>query len=171
MKLKLIRKKKYKIIKYNILKSKIYLQIKQNKSLNTNMEQFEIYLKQLIKLIYEYHHNNKCIYFIDFPVVNNKELLQKAVKNNHKFFSSRMLVKKIKSKTLLETNLLIVFTEELDRLVCNHFKTLNIPIIIINKFSFFDFSRKKVYGNGLINKKIFVNLFYSIFQKLKIKNI
>jgi len=143
MKLKYSKKIPYKLIKYNILKSKIYLQTKSKKMLNKNMEQFEINLKQMLKLIYEYHFNNKLIYFIDFPFCNTSGLLQNIKKTNHKFFSKKMLSKKIKNKTIIEPQLIVVFIEEFNSLDLNNFIRLNVPIILVNSLSFFDFFVKK----------------------------
>nr|QYB23224.1 hypothetical protein [Lithodesmioides sp. mgcode 4] len=173
MKIKLIKKKKYKLLKYNILKSKIYVQSKNIQILNRDIEKFEINLKQFLKLIFEYDKNNKSIYFVDFPIVNNILILKNFKQTNHKFYSKEMIFKKIKNKTIKKPHLFVTFSETFNSLTLNNFKKLNTPIILVNSFSFLNFSgqQHKVDNLNLLNniklKNFYSYIFYSIIKPLK----
>lgn len=53
--------KKYKLIKYYLLKYQIYLNTKNSNknSINILIETIELYFKQSLKIIYEYHIKQK----------------------------------------------------------------------------------------------------------------
>lgn len=171
MKFKNINKKNYKLIKYNIIKSKFYLQTRNPRILTENIEQFEINLKQVLKLIYEYHHKKKIIYFIDFPVINNDVKLSQNLKTpNHKYFSKEKILKAIRSKSLKKPHLFVIFFESFSSVTLNSFKNLNIPIVLVNRFSFFDRCSQQ---NNLILlntkkiKKFIGYMYYSVIKDYK----
>lgn len=168
MKLKNINKKNYKLIKYNIIKSNFYLQIRNTQIINENVEQFEINLKQMLKLISEYNYKKKLIYFIDFPIINNDEkFLQKLKITNHKYFSKEKILNNIRSKGLKKPHLLVIFFETFSSVTLNSFKKFNIPIVLVNKFYFFDSNFQQ---NNLIllnNKKIKKFIFYMCYSVIK----
>ena len=83
---------KYKLFKYTVLKLQIY----SNKPLlnalgfsNSLLEQIEAYLKQMLKIIYEYHVHQFKILFIGFPIIS--KIKQKKLLNftNHNFISEK----------------------------------------------------------------------------------
>ena len=73
MKLEFSSSKKYKLIEYYLLKYQIYSSGKgsNKKFINFLLEQIEMYFKQSLKIIYEYHIKQKKILFIGFPVSNS----------------------------------------------------------------------------------------------------
>ena len=88
--MKIINIKKYKLFKYNLLKLQLYKQTNNNNILSQGvLEQIEISLKQLLKIIYEYHVNNSKILFIGFPIRLKKQQMKFVNLTNHDFISQK----------------------------------------------------------------------------------
>jgi hypothetical protein len=92
MKTHRIRTRNYKLFRYNLLKLQIY----SNKpSFETApfskniLEQVEAYLKQVLKIIYEYHVHQFKILFIGFPAVCKMKRLKLIHFTNHNFISEK----------------------------------------------------------------------------------
>ena len=73
MKVNLVKNQNHKLFKYNLLKLQIY----SNQSSfdvftfsNETLEYIEAYLKQVLKIIFEYHVCQFKILFIGFPVIS-----------------------------------------------------------------------------------------------------
>ena len=96
MKVKKIKRNKYKLLKLHILKSQVYL-TKSEKNhfenlLNLSIEQIEPYLKKALKVIYEYHINRCQILFIGFPKLHNKKFLNISKQTNHFFIPNSIWI-------------------------------------------------------------------------------
>ena len=92
MKVNLIKTRNYKLFKYNLLKLQIY----SNESSfnistfsNNVLEQIEAYLKQVLKIIFEYHMYQFKIIFIGFPVVSKLKQMRLMHFTNHDFISEK----------------------------------------------------------------------------------
>ena len=87
MKIKKIKSFKYKLLKLQLIKSKVYKKKikKQNydNSVNIVIEQIELHLKKALQIIYEFHLNNKRIFFIGIPLnfQNNFSKILKKTKH------------------------------------------------------------------------------------------
>jgi hypothetical protein len=87
-----VRNRNYKLFKYNLLKLQIY----SNKPFfdttnfsNNILEQIEAYLKQVLKIIFEYHVCQFKILFIGFPVVSKMKQMKLIHFTNHDFISEK----------------------------------------------------------------------------------
>lgn len=71
MKIKKIKSFKYKLLKLQLIKLKVYKKKikKQNydNTVNIIIKQIELHLKKALQIIYEFHLNNKRIFFIGIP--------------------------------------------------------------------------------------------------------
>jgi len=93
MKVNFVKTQSYKLFKYNLLKLQIY----SNKtSFNVSssfsdviLEQVEAYLKQVLKIIFEYHVNHFKILFIGFPVISKMKQMKLIHFTNHNFISEK----------------------------------------------------------------------------------
>lgn len=170
MKLKLIKKNNNSnLFKFNILKSQFYNQ--QMFLNNLKFETLTINLRQTLKLIYEYHLNNKLIYFVNFPNIENQKLKQKFKKTKHKFFSEQLLAKKLKDKIFLKPSCIILFNCNIKDISLNNLLQLNIPIVLFNNLSLIDsnftynnINQTRLIKNQRLNKFI-ISLVYAIIKK------
>lgn len=90
---------KYKLIKYYLLKYQVYLNTKNSNknSVNILIEAIEMYFKQSLKIIYEYHVKQKKILFIGFPI-NSQILTNDILKTtSHSFMSENVWINGILS--------------------------------------------------------------------------
>jgi hypothetical protein len=92
MKTSRIKNRNYKLFKYNLLKLQIY----SNQShfiaadfSNSVVEQIEAYLKQVLKIIFEYHVCQFKILFIGFPVISRMRQMKLLHFTNHNFISEK----------------------------------------------------------------------------------
>lgn len=156
--MKIINIKKYKLFKYNLLKLQFYKHTNYNNIFSKSvLEQTEISLKQLLKIIYEYHVNNSKILFIGFPVVFKKQQVKLVNLTNHDFISQKFwlngtfrnrfsvftYLKNLQLKnfskslnTLLtlksKPHLVVFFDNNLKTGVINEFYKAGIPVIAFN---------------------------------------
>lgn len=84
MKLKKISTYKSKLIRLQLLKSKTY---KLNKSDNRYMklEYIELHLKKALQIIYDYHFNNKKIFFVGVPKKVQQKFTKTLQRTQHLF--------------------------------------------------------------------------------------
>ena len=202
MKTKKSKYQKYKLFKYNLLKLQIYSNKPSLNALdfsNNLLEQVEAYLKQILKVIYEYHVHQFKILFIGFPVIS--KLKQKKLLNftNHNFISEKSWISGIlrnrfsiltylkliqsqnfsKSLQLLLTiktkpHLVIIFNQKVEPSIVNEFYKLGIPILAFDWGSLNTFKiTYKALGNfNFLEKNVkltFFFLFYSLLKKTPLK--
>ena len=67
MKVKKLNNLNYKLIKFEIIKSKIVSNYFSKFQFKENLNKIEIYFKKALSLIFQYHINNKKILFIGIP--------------------------------------------------------------------------------------------------------
>ena len=166
-----LKKKNYRLLRFNLINSNF---VKCSvKPLNESIEDFEVRFKQILRLIYDFHCKKKTIYFVDFPKINNIKFLKTFYKNNHKFFSHDMIMRKIKNKNKIDASLIVFFTTDIKLLVLNNLLKLNVPLVSFsdallidkNKLSKKDTS-KTIFLQNIKLKQFSMCLFYSIFKKL-----
>lgn len=179
---------KTKLIKLQILKSKIY-KTTETTTKKIEISKIKLYLKKISHIIYEYHINNKTILFINFTP-NLIDKLDKLKKNTkHKFLNKENLtngfitneskinnIQKLKFKNIFD---LIVINNSTNNNILIESSTLYIPTITITK----DLMPNKLFllkqsypiiGNfefteEQTNNNFFSSLFYAIFKKAIIK--
>ena len=90
--MKLIKTKNYKLFKHNLLQLQVY-SIKSSSDeanlSNQTLEQIQVYLKQVLKVIFEYHVHSLKILFVGFPVICKTKQLRLARFTNHNFISEK----------------------------------------------------------------------------------
>jgi ribosomal protein S2 len=188
MKIKKIEHKNFKLLKLNLIKSKI---LKKNHYLkNITLEDIEFRLKKILNLIYLYHSSNKKILFVGNPLKINTELKIILSRTKHIFIPKsawitgiitnqnsylKSLFKKktntlnVISERILQlkkkSDLIVIMDQELDFQALEEGYKTNIPVICLNS-DLNIFNNKisyKVPGNFIISKnKLKNNLFYSI---------
>lgn len=92
MKTNRIKNKNYKLFKYNLLKLQVYSNQPHFNVANFSndiLEQIETYLKQVLKIIFEYHVCHFKILFIGFPVVSKMRQMKLVHFTNHNFISEK----------------------------------------------------------------------------------
>lgn len=202
MKTNRIKNQNYKLFKYNLLKLQVY----SNKSFSITsdfsisiIEQIEAYLKQALKIIFEYHVWQFKILFIGFPVISKTKQMKLLHFTNHDFipekswisgifrnrFSILTYLKLIQSqnfsknlKLLLtlrtKPHLVVIFNQKVEINTINEFYKIGIPILSFN-WDFVNLSKitYKTIGNyKFIEKDLkltFFFLFYSLLKKTPLK--
>ena len=197
MKSNLVKSQNYKLFKYNLLKLQIY----SNESIfdlsnfsNSTLEQIEAYLKQVLKIIFEYHVWQFKILFIGFPVVCKMKQMKLINFTNHNFISEKSWVSGVfrnrfsiltylkliqlqsfsKSLKLLLTiktkpHLVVVFNQKVELNTINEFYKSGIPILSFN-WNSFDTLKVAYHTLGdfnFIEKNIKLTFFFLLYSLLK----
>ena len=92
MKVNKIKNRNYKLFKYNLLKLQIYSDksfIVSNRFSDSMLEQIEAYLKQVLKIIFEYHVYQFKVLFVGFPVISKTNQMKIMDFTNHNFLSKK----------------------------------------------------------------------------------
>lgn len=202
MKIKKIKNSKFKLFKYNLIQLQIYSDefFSNNIDLSLNkIEQIEVYLKQILKVIFEYHIWHFKILFIGFPIVSKTKQIKLLHFTNHDFITeqswvSGILRNRLSTLTYLKLiqlqnfsnsikllltvktkpHLVVIFNQKIENSLINEFYKAGIPIIYLN----WDFLNKfkityKTLGSfHFIEKNIklvFFFLFYSVLKKIPLK--
>ena len=160
MKAKRVKNRNYKLFKYNLLRLQIYsckpFFISASIS-NSVLEQIEAYLKQVLKIIFEYHVFQFKILFVGFPVVSKTKQMKLIDFTNHNFipekswvsgifrnrFSIVTYLKLVQSqnfskslKLLLEIktkpHLVVIFNQKVEAKTVHEFYKAGIPILSFN---------------------------------------
>lgn len=190
MKFKNISIKKYKLLKFYLLKYQIYTKT-QNDNLNFNqlqylIENIEIHLKKILQLIYKYHINNKKILFIGFPAPQNSFLYTIINKTQHifisnnnwvnglltnkkslkKHFKSKFIYRNLKQMTITKKNpdLVVIFNLDDMKNTLKELNVMKIPTIVFNNYSKKEL--KKITYNVPGNFRKIINLRLNIFNLL-----
>jgi len=85
-----LKTQNFKLFKYNLLKLQIYSDQSAfaiTDFSNDILEQIESYLKQVLKIIFEYHMHQFRILFIGFPVISKTKQTKLVHFTNHNFIS------------------------------------------------------------------------------------
>jgi len=189
MKLKNIRVKKYKLIRFCLAKYEAY--IKNELSLDSMLDRLEVGLKKMLFLIYQYHIYNKKILFVGLPYSSDKKFLEILIKSNH-IFVPRSVWKRglIGNKSSISTkssdlsyfnkfleikgnpHLIVLFNEEKISDIVPECIKLSIPVIYFGKVVKGLEGVFYIVEGRFANRKIknfFQFLIYSILKKSKIK--
>jgi ribosomal protein S2 len=193
MKLKRITNLKYKLIKLELVKSKI----SQNIVLNSRLENMEVYLKKALLIIFQYHLNNKKILFVGINkkiqnshkkslkktkhlflpdsywikgLLTNKVTVFKYIKKRVNLFTSN----KVKNYFFLKNkpNLIVLFDAKIQASIIKEAVKLKIPVIALNSEIQHDNGisyQLPVNCSGTNTKKnsFFLSLLNSMFKKIK----
>jgi hypothetical protein len=92
MKTDRIKNPNYKLFKYNLLKLQIYSNRSHFAVANFSvsvLEQIETSIKQVLKIIFEYHVCQFKILFIGFPVLSKVRQMKLLHFTNHNFISEK----------------------------------------------------------------------------------
>lgn len=193
MKLKKITHFKHKLIKLELIKSKI----SQNNIFSNRLEDVEVYLKKALSIIFQYHLNNKKILFVGIskPIQNkhkktlrktkhlflpesywikglltNKVTVFKYIKKRVNLFTSN----KVKNYFLLKNkpNLIVLFNAETQIAVLKEAVKLKIPVIALtcdmpyNRNISYQLPVRYLRTN-IKNSNFFSSLLNSMFKKIK----
>lgn len=194
MKIKYIKTQNYKLFKYKLLKLQIYSRQPLFNFSNVALEQGEIYAKQVLKIIFEYHIQHLKILFIGFPIVSKIKQTKLIHFTNHNFIpeeswingffrnrfailhylkllQSRNFSKKLQHLLAIKAkpNLVVVCNQELEIDAVNEFYKLGIPVLSFNYNSLINSKiTYKILGNFNIHKKnIRITLFSLLYSLLK----
>ena len=202
MKTSRIKNRNYKLFKYNLLKLQIY----SNQShfiaadfSNSVVEQIEAYLKQVLKIIFEYHVCQFKILFIGFPVISRMRQMKLLHFTNHNFISEKSWISGVlrnrfsiliylqliqsqnfsKSLKLLLTiktkpHLVVMFNQKVETNTINEFYKAGIPVL---SFNWNSLSNLKIAYHTLgkfdfVERNIkltFFSLLYSLLKKTPLK--
>lgn len=197
MKVNSVKIQNYKLFKYNLLKLQIY----SNKTfLSTSslseiaLEQLEVYFKQVLKIIFEYHVNHFKILFIGFPFVAKLKQAKFVHFTNHNFilenswvsglFRNRLSIltylnlmqsqkfsKNIKLLLSIKTkpHLVVIFDQKVEANVIQEFYKTGIPILSFNSnFLQTVTTVYSTFGNFNFDKKnIKMTCFFLLYSLLK----
>ena len=92
MKVNIVKSQNHKLFKYNLLKLQIYSDQPSFDILNFSndtLEYIEANLKQVLKIIFEYHVCQFKILFIGFPVISKMKQMKLRHFTNHTFISEK----------------------------------------------------------------------------------
>ena len=202
MKADRINNRNYKLFKYNLLKLQIYSNQPHFTAVNFSnnmLEQIEAYLKQVLKIIFEYHVCHFKILFIGFPVISKMKQMKLLHFTNHNFISEKSWISGVlrnrfsiltylrliqsqnfsKSLKLLLTikakpHLVVMFNQKVETNTINEFYKAGIPIL---SFNWNSLGGSKIAYHTLGNfdfverniKLTFFFLFYSLLKKTPLK--
>lgn len=180
---------KNKLTELQILKSRIY---KKNDELKIDTNKIQLYLKKVIRIIYEFHITNKRILFLNFPKKFEKKITGNLKKNQHMFINNdnflngiisnqkislqqlNQLQKFIKSNSKTKIpikkfiDLIVIFNPGFELNSDKKLYVSQIPTITINESLNNNLNLKQNYkliGNfKFIEKQINNNLFLSIIK-------
>ena len=202
MKTSWIKNRNYKLFKYNLLKLQIY----SNQSnfaaadfSNSVLEQIEAYLKQVLKIIFEYHIYQFKILFIGFPVISRMRQMKLLHFTNHNFISEKSWISGVlrnrfsiltylqliqsqnfsKSLKLLLTiktkpHLVVMFNQKVETNTINEFYKAGIPILSFN-WNYINNLKIAYHTLGKFDfverniKLTFFSLLYSLLKKTPLK--
>nr|YP_010208863.1 ribosomal protein S2 [Skeletonema pseudocostatum]UBA16173.1 ribosomal protein S2 [Skeletonema pseudocostatum] len=202
MKVNLVKSQNHKLFKYNLLKLQIYSDQPSFDILNFSndtLEYIEAHLKQVLKIIFEYHVCQFKILFIGFPVISKMKQMKLIHFTNHTFISEKSWISGIfrnrfsiltylkviqsknfsKSLKLLLTvktkpHLVVIFNQKIETIAINEFYKAGIPILSFNCIP--SNSTKITYKTlgyfNFVQKNIKITyffLFYSLLKKLPLK--
>jgi hypothetical protein len=173
MKLKDLKIREYTLLKLHLLKHQVF-----KKSVYNSLNYLELSIKQVLNLIYFYHHKNKQIMFIGFPYIKNKSILKRF---KHSFVPKNFWVNGLMSnfevkKSIQNVNIsvgnqdLIVFLnpskKEFD--ILNELAKSQIPLIVIGNEVPSEFNAF-VCQIPIVSKKPFVKQFFLFLIKSVLK--
>ena len=192
-----LKTQNFKLFKYNLLKLQIYSDQSAfaiTDFSNDILEQIESYLKQVLKIIFEYHMHQFRILFIGFPVISKTKQTKLVHFTNHNFISEKSWISGIfrnrfsiltylkliqsqnfsKSLKLLLTvkakpHLAIIFNQEIEASAINEFYKAGIPVLSFN-WNFvnaFKITYKTLGNIDFMEKNIKLTFFFLLYSLLK----
>lgn len=196
MKTNRIKNRNYKLFKYNLLKLQIYSNQHHFTAVHFSdsvLEQLEAYLKQVLKIIFEYHVCQFKILFIGFPVISKMRQKKLLSFTNHNFISEESWIsgflrnrfsiltylqlitqpqnssKSLKLLLTIKTkpHLVVVFNQKIETNTINEFYRAGIPILSFNWNSLRNFKiAYQTLGNFDFIEKNMKLTFFSLFYSL-----
>lgn len=202
MKTHKIKVQKYKLFKYNLLKLQTYSKpptFDTSNFLSGLLEQIEAYLKQVLKIIFEYHVSHFKILFIGFPLISKIRQVKLVHFTNHNFipekswisgifrnrFSILTYLKIIQSQNFSKNlqflltvktkpHLVIIFNQKVETSTINEFYKAGIPILSFDWRSLktFKITYRALGSYNFVDKNLkltFFFLFYSLLKKTPLR--
>lgn len=202
MKVNKVKNKNYKLFKYNLLKLQIYSNrffLNEINFSNTVLEQIEVSMKQILKIVFEHHLYQFKILFIGFPVVSTKKQIKLIHLTNHDFISEKSWIngifrnrlsiltylKLIQSQNFSKSlqhlltvktkpYLVVMFNQKLETSMINEFYKAGIPVLSFNwdYLKTFKITYQALGSFDFMEKNIkltFFYLFYSLLKKSPLK--
>ena len=194
MKLKRLITFKSKLLILQLLKFKTYI-IKENSINLIKIKLIEVHLKQALKIIYNYHINNKKIFFIGIPQIIQTNFQNFLQRTNHLFIPENVWIQGIlsnkisilryikkqfdltnnsnkKNKALksvfqvkTKPDLIVIFNKKSDLNVLQEVKLLQIPVIIVTDTLDIQ-NLYKIPGNFLFANTKVKNVLFSLIYSL-----
>jgi len=197
MKVNKVKNRNYKLFKYNLLKLQIYSTTLSSSNTNFSsniLEQIEAYLKQVLKIVFEYHLYQFRILFIGFPVVSKIKQMKLIHLTTHNFISEKSWISGIfrnrfsiltylkliqsqsfsKSLELLLTvktkpHLVVIFNQKIETAMINEFYKAGIPILSFNwdSLDILKITYQALGDFNFMEKNIKLTFFYLFYSLLK----
>jgi len=195
MKIRKIKIQKYKLFKYNLLKLQTYSNEQSPNAFSSNsLQQVEISLKQILKLIFEYHICGFKILFVGFPIAFKRRQTKLINFTNHSFIPKNSWVNgifrnrlstitylKLSESQKLSRNLdylfavktkphlVVIFDESIENNIIQEFYKGGIPVVSFNysKLNINKISYKTLTRFNFVKKNL--NLMYFFFTLFIIK--
>jgi ribosomal protein S2 len=192
-----IKNLNYKLFKYNLLKLQIYSNQSHFAVANFSvsvLEQIETSIKQVLKIIFEYHVCQFKILFIGFPVLSKVKQMKLLHLTNHNFISEKSWIsgvlrnrfsiltylrliesqKSSKSLKLLLTiktkpHLVVMFNQKVETSTINEFYKAGIPILSFNwnSLSSLKIAYRTLGNFDFVERNIKITFFFLFYSLLK----
>lgn len=163
-----LRNLNYKLIKLEYLESKLFQKNTQTFNIENNLDQFELHLKKALSVIFQYHLNNKKIYFVGIPTKVQMKYSKTLKKTKHLFLPKFYWVKGLLTNTItvfkylkkkidnvnrsgVETerfkkyfsvkekpDLIVIFITDLDHNITEEASGLKIPVIALQLDAYYN---------------------------------
>jgi hypothetical protein len=187
----------YKLFKYNLLKLQIYSNQSHFAVANFSvsvLEQIETSIKQVLKIIFEYHVCQFKILFIGFPVLSKVKQMKLLHLTNHNFISEKSWISGVlrnrfsiltylrliesqkfsKSLKLLLTiktkpHLVVMFNQKVETSTINEFYKAGIPILSFNwnSLSSLKIAYRTLGNFDFVERNIKITFFFLFYSLLK----
>jgi hypothetical protein len=192
-----IKNLNYKLFKYNLLKLQIYSNQSHFAVANFSvsvLEQIETSIKQVLKIIFEYHVCQFKILFIGFPVLSKVKQMKLLHLTNHNFISEKSWISGVlrnrfsiltylrliesqkfsKSLKLLLTiktkpHLVVMFNQKVETSTINEFYKAGIPILSFNwnSLSSLKIAYRTLGNFDFVERNIKITFFFLFYSLLK----
>ena len=192
-----IKNLNYKLFKYNLLKLQIYSNQSHFAVANFSvsvLEQIETSIKQVLKIIFEYHVCQFKILFIGFPVLSKVKQMKLLHLTNHNFITEKSWISGVlrnrfsiltylrliesqkfsKSLKLLLTiktkpHLVVMFNQKVETSTINEFYKAGIPILSFNwnSLSSLKIAYRTLGNFDFVERNIKITFFFLFYSLLK----
>jgi len=197
MKTNKVKNKNYKLFKYNLLKLQVYSTKPSSDTVdfsNQILEQIQVYLKQVLKVIFEYHVCRLKILFVGFPVIYKTKQLKLMHFTNHNFISEKSWISgffrnrfsiltylrliqsqnfsrnlKLLLRVTAKPHLVVIFNQKIETNTINEFYKAGIPILSFDwkSLNIFKVAYKTLGNYAFMERKMKLTFFFLFYSLLK----